>query len=98
LPSEQHLLRGVGHDCFDFTNSVPRILAAKAIEDMGAHSLCIKDMAGLLHPYDAYDLVKKLKATVDIPIQLHAHFVHFIKGILLAQLAFHIGQHTARHL
>jgi oxaloacetate decarboxylase alpha subunit len=30
-------------------------------------------MAGLLHPYDAYDLVKKLKATVDIPIQLHAH-------------------------
>jgi hypothetical protein len=36
---------------------------AKAIEDMGAHSLCIKDMAGLLHPYDAYDLVKKLKAT-----------------------------------
>uniref|UniRef100_UPI0034DFDEA8 sodium-extruding oxaloacetate decarboxylase subunit alpha n=1 Tax=Candidatus Thiodubiliella endoseptemdiera TaxID=2738886 RepID=UPI0034DFDEA8 len=46
---------------------------AKAIEDMGAHSLCIKDMAGLLHPYDAYDLVKKLKATVDIPIQLHAH-------------------------
>ncbi|KAA0445353.1 MAG: oxaloacetate decarboxylase subunit alpha [Candidatus Thioglobus sp.] len=46
---------------------------AKSIEDMGAHSLCIKDMAGLLHPYDAYDLVKKLKATVDIPIQLHAH-------------------------
>ncbi|CAB5501039.1 Oxaloacetate decarboxylase Na(+) pump, alpha chain (EC 4.1.1.3) [uncultured Gammaproteobacteria bacterium] len=46
---------------------------AKAIEDMGAHSLCIKDMAGLLRPYDAYDLVKKLKATVDIPIQLHAH-------------------------
>ncbi|WXU00271.1 MAG: Oxaloacetate decarboxylase alpha chain [Catillopecten margaritatus gill symbiont] len=46
---------------------------AKAIEDMGAHSLCIKDMAGLLHPYDAYDLVKELKATVDIPIQLHAH-------------------------
>ncbi|SFV86817.1 Oxaloacetate decarboxylase alpha chain [hydrothermal vent metagenome] len=46
---------------------------AKEIEDMGAHSLCIKDMAGLLHPYDAYDLVKKLKATIDIPIQLHAH-------------------------
>ncbi|RUA05094.1 MAG: oxaloacetate decarboxylase subunit alpha [Gammaproteobacteria bacterium] len=46
---------------------------AKTIEDMGANSLCIKDMAGLLHPYDAYDLVKELKATVDIPIQLHAH-------------------------
>jgi len=46
---------------------------AKKIEDMGAHSLCIKDMAGLLQPYVAYDLVKKLKKAIDIPIQLHAH-------------------------
>ena len=46
---------------------------AKRIEDMGAHSLCIKDMAGLLQPYVAYDLVKKLKKAIDIPIQLHAH-------------------------
>ena len=46
---------------------------AKEIEDMGAHSLCIKDMAGLLQPYVAYDLVKKLKKAIDIPIQLHAH-------------------------
>jgi len=46
---------------------------AKQIEDMGAHSLCIKDMAGLLQPYVAYDLVKKLKKAIDIPIQLHAH-------------------------
>ncbi len=46
---------------------------AKQIEDMGAHSLCIKDMAGLLQPYVAYDLVKKLKNAIDIPIQLHAH-------------------------
>ena len=46
---------------------------AKKIEDMGAHSLCIKDMAGLLQPYVAYDLVKKLKNAIDIPIQLHAH-------------------------
>jgi len=46
---------------------------AKQIEDMGAHSLCIKDMAGLLQPYVAYDLVTKLKAVIDIPIQLHAH-------------------------
>jgi len=46
---------------------------AKQIEDMGAHSLCIKDMAGLLQPYVAYDLVTKLKAAIDIPIQLHAH-------------------------
>ncbi len=46
---------------------------AKKIEDMGAHSLCIKDMAGLLQSYVAYDLVKKLKKAIDIPIQLHAH-------------------------
>ena len=46
---------------------------AKKIEDMGAHSLCIKDMAGLLQPYVAYDLVTKLKKAIDIPIQLHAH-------------------------
>ncbi|NOQ65374.1 MAG: sodium-extruding oxaloacetate decarboxylase subunit alpha, partial [Methyloprofundus sp.] len=45
----------------------------KQIEDMGAHSICIKDMAGLLTPYVAYDLVSQLKAAVDIPIHLHCH-------------------------
>lgn len=45
----------------------------KQIEDMGAHSICIKDMAGLLTPYAAYDLVSQLKAAVDIPIHLHCH-------------------------
>ena len=46
---------------------------AKQIEDMGADSLAIKDMAGILTPYDAYDLVSKLKQSLDIPIALHAH-------------------------
>jgi oxaloacetate decarboxylase alpha subunit len=46
---------------------------AKQIEDMGAHSLCIKDMAGLLNPFTAYELVTNLKQTVDIPIQMHSH-------------------------
>lgn len=41
---------------------------------MGADSLCIKDMAGLLAPYDAYDLIKALKGAVKIPIQLHTHY------------------------
>ncbi len=45
----------------------------RKIEDMGAHSICIKDMAGLLKPYDAYELVSKLKKAVDIPIHLHCH-------------------------
>ena len=47
---------------------------AKKVEDMGANSLCIKDMAGLLLPYTATELVQALKETVDIPIQLHTHY------------------------
>lgn len=46
---------------------------AKQLEDAGADSICIKDMAGLLKPYVGYELVTQLKKTVDIPIQLHAH-------------------------
>jgi oxaloacetate decarboxylase alpha subunit len=45
----------------------------KIIEDMGAHSICIKDMAGLLTPYDAFKLVSSLKKAVTIPIHLHCH-------------------------
>ncbi|OQW79843.1 MAG: oxaloacetate decarboxylase subunit alpha [Proteobacteria bacterium ST_bin11] len=45
----------------------------KQIEDMGAHSLCIKDMAGLLTPYDAYELISKLKKAVAIPIHMQCH-------------------------
>ena len=41
---------------------------------MGANSICIKDMAGLLVPYKATELVTALKAAVDIPIQLHTHY------------------------
>ena len=47
---------------------------AKRIEDMGANSICIKDMAGLLLPYKATELVTALKETVDLPIQLHTHY------------------------
>ena len=47
---------------------------AKQVEEMGAGSLCIKDMAGLLVPYKATELVKALKETVNIPIQLHTHY------------------------
>ncbi|MGB0938295.1 MAG: sodium-extruding oxaloacetate decarboxylase subunit alpha [Colwellia sp.] len=46
---------------------------AKKLEDMGAHSLCIKDMSGLLKPYDAEELISKLKETVALPIALHCH-------------------------
>lgn len=47
---------------------------AKRIEEMGADSICIKDMAGLLVPYEAEALVKALKASTKLPIQLHTHY------------------------
>ncbi len=47
---------------------------AKELEDMGADTICIKDMAGLLAPYDAYELIKALKEIVKVPIHLHSHF------------------------
>jgi len=47
---------------------------AKALEAMGADSICVKDMAGLIAPYDAYAIVKALKAAVKPPIHLHSHF------------------------
>ena len=46
---------------------------AKTIEDMGAHSICIKDMAGLLRPYEAFELVSRLKATLAIPVHMQCH-------------------------
>ena len=46
---------------------------AKTLENMGADVICIKDMANLLLPYDAYSLVKKLKENVKVPIHLHTH-------------------------
>ena len=47
---------------------------AKQLEDMGADTVCIKDMAGLVAPYDAFDLVKALKENVKVPVHLHTHF------------------------
>ena len=46
---------------------------AKTLENMGADVICIKDMANLLLPYDAYSLVKKMKETIKVPIHLHTH-------------------------
>jgi len=44
------------------------------LKAMGADSICIKDMAGLIAPYDAYELVGRLKAEVALPVQLHCHY------------------------
>jgi pyruvate carboxylase subunit B len=60
---------------------------ARILQEMGADSICIKDMAGLLAPDDAYTLVKALKRVLDIPLQLHSHYtsgmaaMSFLKAI-----------------
>ena len=71
--------------CICYTMTEPRmggdvytvdyyIQKAKALQEMGADSVCIKDMAGLLAPYDAFNLIKALKAEIKAPIHLHSHF------------------------
>ncbi|WIV10961.1 oxaloacetate decarboxylase subunit alpha [Proteiniborus sp. MB09-C3] len=60
---------------------------SKEMENMGADSICIKDMSGILLPYTAYELVSKLKNEVKIPLQLHSHFTSgvanqtYMKGV-----------------
>lgn len=56
---------------------------AKQLEEAGANSICIKDMAGLLTPYGTYDLVKALKETVKVPIQLHTHYTSGLASMVL---------------
>jgi pyruvate carboxylase subunit B len=71
--------------CICYTMTEPRmggdvynidyyVSKAKDLEAMGADSICLKDMAGLISPYDAYAVVKALKAAVKAPIHLHSHF------------------------
>ncbi len=56
---------------------------AKQLEEMGANSICIKDMSGLLKPFDAYQLVKTIKNTVKIPVHLHTHYTAGLASMTL---------------
>lgn len=76
---DETLKRG-GHPqiAISYTTSPVHTLEAyaklgKQMEEMGAQSICIKDMAGIMGPKEAYDLVKALKETVKVPIDLHTH-------------------------
>ncbi len=69
-----HVQAAVSYTISPVHNNQTFIDLAKRLEDMGANSICIKDMAGLLTPYQAYDLVKGIKSTVKIPLQLHTHY------------------------
>ncbi len=54
---------------------------AREMEQIGADSICIKDMSGILTPYKAFELVTKLKETVEVPIQLHSHYTSGIASM-----------------
>ncbi|MBE6635067.1 MAG: oxaloacetate decarboxylase subunit alpha [Ruminococcaceae bacterium] len=56
---------------------------AKRLEDMGAHSICIKDMSGLIKPYEAFKLVKAIKNSVKIPVHIHAHYTAGLASMTL---------------
>lgn len=56
-----------------YSNNENFLKVAEDLVNMGADSICIKDMAGLLTPYSAYDLVTKLKEKIELPIEIHSH-------------------------
>jgi oxaloacetate decarboxylase (Na+ extruding) subunit alpha len=79
---------GHAQACISYTTSPVHSLElfakdAKILEEMGAHSICIKDMAGLLKPYDAFELIRALKSTIKIPVQLHTHYTSGVASMTL---------------
>ncbi len=69
-----HVQAAISYTISPVHNIESFVKLAKELENMGADSLCVKDMAGLLVPYTAYDLVKALKENVKIPIEMHTHY------------------------
>lgn len=72
--------------CFSYTTSpmhgIPRfVYLAGELEALGCDTICIKDMAGLLTPYTAFELIKALRATVSVPIHLHSHATSGLSGM-----------------
>jgi oxaloacetate decarboxylase alpha subunit len=69
-----HAQAAVSYTISPFHDLEQFVKDAKGMVEAGADSICIKDMAGLLTPYTAYDLVKALKENIEVPIQLHTHY------------------------
>lgn len=82
-----HAQPGLSFTTSPIHNTEHYVELAKTMESMGASSIALKDMAGLLTPYYAYELITALKAAVRVPIQLHSHYTSglasmaYIKGI-----------------
>lgn len=69
-----HVQAAVAYTTSPFHSSEVFAQDAKRLEDMGADSICIKDMSGLLLPYEAFELVSAIKKVVKIPIEMHTHY------------------------
>ena len=69
-----HVQATISYTISPLHNNAHFVELAAELEKRGADSICIKDMAGLISPYDAFDLVTKLKEKLKIPVQLHCHF------------------------
>ncbi len=69
-----HVQAAISYTTSPFHNEEGFAKYAKQLEEMGANSICIKDMSGLLKPYDAYNLVKAIKGEIKIPVNLHCHY------------------------
>ena len=69
-----HVQAAISYTISPVHNNEFFVKLAKEYADCGADSICIKDMAGLLTPYNAYDLVKQLKKAVKVPLELHTHY------------------------
>lgn len=74
IKEKGHVQAAISYTLSDYHTNESFIKLAKELEEMGASSICIKDMAGLLTPFAAYDLVSGMKKAVKIPIQLHTHY------------------------
>lgn len=69
-----HVQTAISYTISPVHNNEYFVKLAKEFESCGADSICIKDMAGLLTPYTAYDLVSQMKKVVKVPIELHTHY------------------------
>ncbi len=76
--------RTMGGDVFDLNYYLAK---AAELEDMAADSICVKDMAGLIAPYDAYTLVRALKEKCSVPIHLHSHYTSGMASMSMLKAA-----------
>lgn len=81
--NKAHLQAAISYTTGEVFTTEYFVKYAKTLENAGADSICIKDMAGLLTPYRTYELVKAIKESVKIPVQLHSHYTSGLASMVL---------------